>query len=345
MRAFVLGANQSPHFYRGGGAIAAFRGSKPGDDCPEDWVGSTTTRFGQEGLGLSRLPSGEVLRAAIAQDPEGWLGPRHVRRFGANPALLVKLLDAGQRLSVHCHPTDEFSRRHLDCPFGKTESWVIVETRTSDPAVHLGFRRDVDTETLAGWVERQEVESMLTALHRVPVKPGDAVLVPAGIPHAIGEGVFLVEVQEPTDFSVLLERRGFVVDEARDGRLGLSDELALSCVDRSGWGVERLAELRRERGRGRSLGKGVELALPDEADRFFRMQRVRPCPEARLQASFAVLVVIAGRGSLETESGGVIDLGRGHTVVVPFGAGTQVFRGGLEVIRCLPPEEGDAEDG
>ena len=38
-------------------------------------------------------------------------------------------------------------------------------------------------------------------------------------------------------------------------------------------------------------------------------------------------------------------LGRGHTVVVPFGAGTQVFRGGLEVIRCLPPEEGDAEDG
>jgi mannose-6-phosphate isomerase len=157
--------------------------------------------------------------------------------------------------------------------------------------------------------------------------------------------VFLVEVQEPTDFSVLLERRGFVVDEARDGHLGLGDELALSCVDRSGWGAERLAALRRERGRGRSLGHGAELALPEEADRFFRVQRVRPYPEARLQASFAVLVVIAGRGSLETESGGVIDLDRGHTVVVPFGAGTQVLCGGLEVIRCLPPEEGGAEDG
>ena len=346
MRALLLDANQPPRFYRGGAAIAAFRGRpEEGDDCSEDWVGSTTSLFGQEELGLSRLPSGEVLKATVAQDPEGWLGPRHVRRFGANPALLVKLLDAGQRLPVHCHPTDEFSRRHLDCPFGKTESWVIVETRTSDPAVHLGFRRDVDAETLAGWVERQEVESMLTALHRVPVKPGDAVLVPAGIPHAIGKGVFLVEVQEPTDLSVLLEWRGFDVDGARDGHLGLGYEQALSCVDRSGWEAGRLAALRCERGCGRSLGRGVELALPEEADRFFRAQRIRPDPETRGEASFSVLVVIAGRGSLETESGGVIDLGRGHTVVVPFGAGTQVLRGGLEVIRCLPPEEGGAEDG
>ena len=345
MRSLLLDANQPPRFYRGGAIIAAFRHRPVEDDHrPEDWVGSTTTLFGQDDLGLSRLPGGEVLRAAIVEDPEGWLGPRHVRRFGANPALLVKLLDAGQRLPVHCHPDDEFASRHLDCPFGKTESWVIVETRTSDPAVHLGFRGDVDAETLAGWVRRQEVEPMLSALHRLPVKPGDAVLVPAGIPHAIGEGVFLVELQQPTDLSVLLEWGGFGIDGARDGHLSLGYEVALSCVDRSGWGAERLAALRGERGCGRSLGPGIELALPEQADRFFRAQRVRPDPEARLAPSFAVLIVIAGNGSLETETGGVIALDRGDTVVVPFGAGTQVLRGGLEVIRCLPPHQGGAED-
>jgi mannose-6-phosphate isomerase len=143
---------------------------------------------------------------------------------------------------------------------------------------------------------------------------------------------------------VLLEWCGFDVDGTRDGHLGLGYELALSCVDRSGWGAERLGALRRERDRGRSLGQGVELALPEEADRFFRAQRIRPHPETSLEASFAVLVVIAGKGSLETTCGGVIELRRGDTVVVPFGAGTQVLRGGLEVIRCLPPDGGGGED-
>ena len=50
---------------------------------------------------------------------------------------------------------------------------------------------------------------MLGALHRVPVAAGDAIFVPAGMPHAIGEGLLIVELQEPTDLSVLLEWEGF----------------------------------------------------------------------------------------------------------------------------------------
>ena len=116
------------------------------------------------------------------------------------------------------------------------------------PAVHLGFRRDVEAETLAGWVARQDAAAMLDALHAVPVAPGDSVLVPAGIPHAIGAGVFLVELQEPTDLSVLLEWDGFAVDGVSDGHLGLGFDVALACVDRRGWGAERLAGLIRNAG-------------------------------------------------------------------------------------------------
>lgn len=213
-----------------------------------------------------------------------------------------------------------------------------------EPEVYIGFRRDLEPATLARWVDRQEVQRMLEALHRLPVAAGDTILVPAGVPHVIGEGVFLVELQEPTDFSVLLEWRDFELDGPRDGHLGLGFELALSCIDCSGWEAERVGELRGVRGRGRRTGPGVELALPPEADRFFRAQRVRPGPESTLEAAFAVLVVISGAGTLEIESGETVELRRGDTAVVPFAAGQQIVRGGLEMIRCLPPIHGGAED-
>ena len=340
MRPVKLPANQFRRFYRGGAAIAGFRGAAAaGEYVPEDWVGSTTTAYGGDSEGRSRLPDSRLLRDALAADPGLYLGRAHVERFGADSALLVKLLDAGQRLPVHCHPSREFARRHLDCPYGKTEAWVITEVRGTAPAVHLGFAREVDAATLAGWVDRQETERLLAALHRLPVVPGDAVLVPAGVPHAIGEGVFLVELQEPTDFSVLLEWDGFAVDGRADGHLGLGFDVALGCVDRSGWGQEALARLCGGRPGGRGARPGVDLLLPPEADPFFRAERLRPAAgPAPLDQGFSILVVLEGVGRLDTEGGGALQLRRGDTVLVPYSAGPGAVSGRVEAIRCLPPD-------
>src|SRR5439155_22539568 len=110
---FLLGPNPIHGFYRGGAAIARFRGVPLDDDhAPEDWVGSTTAVFGEDTLGLSVLGDGSLLRDAVAADPEAFLGPEHVARYGADTMLLVKLLDAGERLPVHYHPADAFARSH-----------------------------------------------------------------------------------------------------------------------------------------------------------------------------------------------------------------------------------------
>jgi len=154
------------------------------------------------------------------------------------------------------------------------------------------------------------------------------------VPHAIGEGVLLVELQEPTDFSVLLEWAGFAVDGRHEGHLGLGFDLALRCVDRSGWGP---AELNRLRGRRDQVRPGVERLLPAEADPFFRAERLRPGPAAPLEAAFSILVVTGGSGRLET-LGGALGLDRGDTVLVPFAAGPGEVHGRLEAVRCLPPE-------
>src|SRR3954468_19702825 len=90
VRPIVLPPNGIPRFYLGGPAIAELRGTEPaGERVPEDWVGSTTAVFGQDELGLSRLPDGRFVRDAVAADPVAFFGPSHATRLGSDPGLLV----------------------------------------------------------------------------------------------------------------------------------------------------------------------------------------------------------------------------------------------------------------
>jgi mannose-6-phosphate isomerase len=331
VRPLPLDANPIRRFYRGGGRIAALRGLAGGDDrTPEDWVGSVTTTLGSNRVGLSRLEDGRTLADAIAADLEAFLGPGHVA--GRDPALLVKLLDAGERLPVHFHPDRGFARRHLGTAFGKSEGWVVVAAEGVDAAVFLGLREPVELETLADWVERQDTAAMLAALNRVRAQPGDAFFVPAGTLHAIGEGLLIVELQEPSDLSVLLEWEGFEIDGPTDGHLGLGFDTALEAAEREPLGPDQLERLRASR-----VEDGVERLFPPEADAFFRAERIRPDPSCPLPQGFSVLIVLDGSGRLETQAGD-ISLTRGATVLLPWAAGEGALEGELEVLRCLPPE-------
>ena len=327
MRPVPLGPNLPRSFYRGSGAIHRLRGTVDDGDRyrPEDWIASTTSRFGR-GDGRSRLPDGTLLADAIAADPVSWLGPDR----GSEPALLVKLLDAGQRLPLHVHPDRGFAAAHLHSGYGKTEAWIIVNAEP-DSAVYVGFNRDVGDEELAKWVAAGDTAAMFGVTNRISVRPGDALLIPARTPHAIGNGLLVLELQEPTDFSVLLEWGGFDIDGRTDGHLGLGFTTALQTVDRSVWGAERLAALR---GPGTALRPGVNRVLPAAADPFFVAEL---CENgAELEPAFAVLVVISGAGELAAADGAT-PLRTGSTVVIPYAAGPTQLHGELRAIRCLPP--------
>lgn len=334
-RPTILPPNQFRHFYRGGSSIQRLRGQPAtATDMPEDWIASTATRFGAARQGLSELPDGRLLRDAIAGDPIGWLGAEHVQAWGAELELLVKLLDAGQRLIVHAHPDQQFATRHLGCRHGKTEAWIVLATETPEPLAYLGFRHAVGASIVESWVQEQDVEAMLGALNAVPIAAGDAILVPAGLPHAIGAGVLIAELQEPTDFSVVLEWTGFDIDGPADGHLELGYPLALQCVDRSAWAADRLAGLWGPVDHG---GPRAEL-LPAAADPFFRAERVRA--GARLQASVSVLIATSGAGLISFANGGVFAVERGQTAIIPHAAGPATINGELELIRCRPPDPG-----
>jgi mannose-6-phosphate isomerase len=323
VNAIELPANQLHRFYRGGARIAAFRGLELVDDeAPEDWVASTTVVHDDGELGLSRLPAGGLLRDAIDAEPEAFLGHAHVERFGSDPALLVKLLDAGERLPLHLHPEAAFAKRHLDSRWGKTEAWIIIDA-VPGATVHVGFTRDLERDELEQLVREQEIETLVAAMHRVPVAAGDSIFVPAGTPHVIGAGIFLLELQEPSDLSLLLEWKPGGEEEAF---LGLPHELGLEAVDRRRTPDNQLTRLRRNRGGS---------YFPSDADAFFRADRL--LEGSTVDAAFTVVVVVEGDGELVAEHADGVHVHGGSTVLVPHAAGAVTLRGSSRAIACRPP--------
>lgn len=323
MKPIRLPSNRpAERFYRGGARICAFRGeagAAPRE--PEDWIGSTTTIRGEQTLGLTALPDGRLLRDAIEEDPVSWLGASHERRWGADARLLVKLLDAGQRLPVHAHPHDDFAASHLGRTHGKAEAWYILEGGT----VHVGLRDDVAPDALADLVSRQDVEALLGLLHEVEVSAGDVVWVPPGELHAIGEGVLLLELQQPEDLSILLEWEGFAIDGAAEGHLGLGFDLALAAVTTTARSRPELATLVHAAPPSGSV-------FPRAADPYFRLERQRVRGAVVLEPGFAIVVV----------SEGVADIGgdllpKGSTVLVPAAAGRLEVSGDAELLIARPP--------
>lgn len=323
MNPIVLPSNRPPErFYRGGTRISAFRGetgSAPRE--PEDWVGSTTTIRGEEMLGLTTLPDGRVLRDAIEADPAGWLGEAHARRWGADARLLVKILDAGQRLPVHAHPHDDFAASHLGRAHGKAEAWYILEGGT----VHVGLRQDIALETLGDLVARQDVDALLGLLHAIEVAPGDVVWVPPGELHAIGAGVLLLELQQPEDLSILLEWEGFEIDGPGEGHLGLGFDLALAAVTTTARSRTQMAALVHAAPTSGSV-------FPWDADRYFRLVRMPVHGAAVLEPGFSIVVVVRGAVDLAGQA-----LAAGATVLVPAATGRLEVSGAGELLVARPP--------
>jgi mannose-6-phosphate isomerase len=311
----VLPPNVLKHFYEGGARIAALRGvDLESDHMPEEWIGAVNTMFGSE-RGPSRLEDGTLVRDAIEAEPEAYLGAEHVARYGPDPALLVKLLDAGQRLPTHFHPGRAFAKEALGLRYGKTEAWLVVEA-DDGAAVWVGFNRDVDLGEVRTWMDAQDSSAMLAAMHEVRVAPGDAIFVPAGTPHAIGAGMLIVELQEPTDLSVTIEWTGFELSPD-DCHLNLGWDRALQAIDL------RAVE-----------APSPAPSLPAAADPYFRADRLTG--RATLDPGFAIIIGLDGSGTLATE-GGDVPLARGSAVLLPYASGAGELRGDVTAIRCRPP--------
>ena len=221
--------NRVRRSYSASGIINEYSNKMP-LNYPEDWIASVVEAFNPnfdkiENEGLSILESGEIFKDYIEKNPRALGNKKDI-------SILVKFLDAGERLVIQCHPTDEFANKFFNSTYGKTECWYMVDTK-EDACVYLGFNESATREKWENAFLKQDKQLMLSMLHKFSVKKGDCIMVKCGVPHAIGAGCFMVELQQPTDLMVIPERTnesGVILDE-RKLHGGLGFEKMFDCFE------------------------------------------------------------------------------------------------------------------
>ena len=167
---------------------------------------------------MSHLRGTDVtLKSVLESDTEGYLG-----KGAAQPTLgvLTKLIDSAERLTLQVHPDKPTALRLFRSQYGKTECWHILSghpVNGEEPCIYYGFQPDMTRARWEALFHAQDIPGMLAGMQKYPVHPGDTILIEGGMPHAIGAGCFLVEIQEPTDYTIRVERTtpsGFAVADS-----------------------------------------------------------------------------------------------------------------------------------
>lgn len=211
---------------------------------PEEWVASKVKAINPKYFGardgVSVVKGTDIFFDDLLRDyPEELLG-------GRKYDCLVKFLDSAIRLPFQVHPTKEFSRKYFHSEYGKTEAWLVVAARPG-AKLYFGFKDKIAKEELAALEERSETERDIMGglLQGVDVKPGDLWLIRAGLIHAIGAGCTIIEVQEPTDFTIQPERWcGNYHISYEEEYIGLTKDTALDAVNYDIYGAAAQAYAR-----------------------------------------------------------------------------------------------------
>lgn len=331
--------------YDGGKLLGSFTG-EPCEDgkYPEEWIASTVRALNRdssdpmEGLSLVEGTS-TPFRELLEQYPQELLGTR------SSFDVLVKFLDSAIRLPIQVHPDPTFSRKHFSSDFGKTEAWLILVTR-ENAKIYFGFRQQLTKEEFSQAVERSRVDknALTPLLNEVAVHPGEVYLIPARCVHAIGYGCMILEVQEPTDFTIQPEYWcGDYQLSDYELYLGLEKEVALDCFDFGLFGPEAVRLAAKEPVLLEQSNGCCKESLIRYADTpCFAMERYTVTGSSlSLLHAPAIYVVTAGEGQL---IGDVYrrEIAQGSYFFLPHCAGQQftvASQEALQLVCCLPPQK------
>ncbi|NLO45022.1 MAG: mannose-6-phosphate isomerase [Clostridiales bacterium] len=343
--------NRVWRIYLGGKLLDEFRGNDGLDGYfPEDWLASvvTATNPPRDGApereGQSRVEADGVeccLKDLIDGDPEGFLGAEHVGKFGVNFGVLTKFLDSAERLPIQVHPDKEAARGLFGSDYGKTEAWYILGGREIDgeqPHIFLGFKEDVTKECLRELFDKQDIPGMAALMHKVYVKPGDVFMIEGGTPHAIGPGCFLLEIQEPTDYTISLEKYDMRGKKMPDFmcHMGIGFDNMFDCFHYiKHTEAELLAKFKLvPHERSEADGCKVTSLIDYGRTPCFALNRidVPHCMTRERTGTPSAYAIIEGGGKI-----GGTDVKRGDCLFIPAMSADFEIEGKMSLIECLPP--------
>lgn len=347
-RPLRLAPNRVSYIIPGGGLIDRFLGLEK-SDASQLWVAScVASALPGARDSRSRLlkeEGGEVLAELLQKDPEGCLGKHHAEAFGPQPGFLLKLLNSKDRLLVQTHPDGPKAKKYFNAPCGKAEGWYVLDVdEGAGPAyVWAGFKPEVTPEGFRALIEKQDCPAILNCLHQFRILPGDVIFIPPGMPHALGAGSLVAEIQQPIDLTLRAERFRPDGSELAPESLhsGAGMDGLLDCFD-FGWAAPR-EEVKERCFKHHApqpvLGGSVQRILGSEETDRFTMDRIQCTGRlTRPSTPFRVLLAEKGEGFLEA-GGEKLPLQKGQEVFLPAGVReyTLCTEKELCVLECAPP--------
>jgi len=280
---------------------------------------------------MSRVTNGPLNGRSIGelreQFPQQLMGDL-ARRFPRFP-LLLKFLDAHEMLSVQVHPTTANTDLLPAGETAKTEAWVVLEA-VSKSRIYAGLRPATTAANLRQALTNGKLAQRLA--HFTP-KPGDAVFIPAGTVHTLGNDVVVFEIQQNSDATFRLYDWGHV-----DAKTGKARELevdqALACIDYKNGSAGLVSPM-------------VEARTPVDRERlfnceFFRLWRLQGESPFTVGArgELRVLVCLEGTGNVE-HNGSSHGVGKGEVWLLPAEIGTCEFHpfNAVTLLEIAIPEQ------
>lgn len=279
--------------------------------------------------GVSTIANGEfagkTLLEIVKADPDNILGTQFPSDCGEIP-LLIKLIDANDRLSVQVHPGDSYAAVYED-GMGKNEMWYIIDAKPGARLV-AGLREGVTKESFIRAIEENSIEECLLDIE---VKSGDVISIPAGLVHAIGSGIVIAEIQQMSDATYRIFDYGRVDSSGAMRPLHLKKALEVIDFNANTGDIKR---------------KGVVIKVNESCSKtVFLANKYFACERYDVNGSFAekcdgskffIFICLEGNGSISSENI-TESFSAGETVFIPAGISEYKVEGYFSALKTYVP--------
>lgn len=256
----------------------------------------------------SGIHAGAMLGELALGNPDAWIGARGLHATGGRAIfpLLVKLIDSQTDLSIQVHPDDRAAAA-AGLGVGKTEAYHVLSAAPGS-VIYLGLEFGVDPDAFAAACRLAD-GSAATSLRRVAATPGMTILIPAGTPHALGAGIIVYEIQQPSNETFRLDDWGR--RDAAGVARPLHHDAGLAVIDP----LSRPEPIPPVALQGVAAGREILVAT-----RYFALERIACAVNDVVELSGVdspqVLTCIRGAVMLDA-SGWVSSVTAGETIIVP----------------------------
>ena len=280
------------------------------DPIGESW--ELVDRDGEQSVVANGELAGKSMEELMGMYRNDIIGPEY-EKYERFP-LLIKLIDAGERLSLQVHPDNDVCAEIGGGAQPKTEMWYIMGCR-EDGCILAGLKPSATRSQLEEMMNSPEVENLL---HKFDSVPGDGYFITSGTLHAIGGGNLILEIQQNSDTTYRISDWGRVDQHGKPRELHV--EKGIKSVNFSNFSACRIA--------GDVSNAAFNRKVPMVKDcPFFHIEALHLCDDLQENTtddgSFHLLSSAKGIFTVKTASAEVT-IGQGETVLIPYALGNYI---------------------